>query len=192
MSDPSRPPVDFAAIRRRLDVAEEALRPSVSQERAILRERARLLALDEARAREPAGEALSVVSFTVGGGRYALGLEFVREVMELASLTPLPGVPAFVRGIFSWRGDVRSAVDLAAFLGEAGALTDLTRVILVEHKRMEIGLLCAPAVATLEVHPAELARVEGSRGELALGALADGTLVLNGAALLSSPRLVVG
>lgn len=187
--------VDFDRIRKRLAVAEEKLRPSAERNQAVLHERARLLALEEARAREPAGEALGTIQLTIGGERFALSLEFVSEVLELESLTPLPGVPPFVRGIFAVRGEVFSAVDLAEFLRDPAVdraprgLMDLTRVVMVAHKKMELGLLCESSVGILDVPKTSFA---ARGGEIVLGKLADGTVVLDGARLLGSPRLPVG
>ena len=186
-------PVDFKAIRRKLAEAERAVQPSAELTRRLLAERARLVALAGERARAPEPEMLSTMLFSVGGERYALEVDYAREVIELTSLTPVPGVPAFVRGIFAVRGEVRSAVDLAAFFGRPGALADLTRVLLAEHRRMEVGILCEAAIELLDVHKDQLNPVrDDSLRSMARGVLSDGTIVLDGAALLSNSRMIVG
>jgi chemotaxis signal transduction protein len=59
------------------------------------------------------------LAFDLAGTAYALPLSYVREVERVPPLAPLPNVPPWVLGAASLRGDIISAVDLAAFLGLA-------------------------------------------------------------------------
>lgn len=57
------------------------------------------------------------VVFRAAGGRWALDASTVVEVVPLVRLVPLPHAPAYVRGLFRWRGLVLPAVDLSVLAG---------------------------------------------------------------------------
>jgi chemotaxis signal transduction protein len=56
----------------------------------------------------------------LGDEHYALGIEYVLEVLELGELTPVPGSAATVLGLHNLRGEIVASVDLRAVLGIAG------------------------------------------------------------------------
>ena len=55
--------------------------------------------------------------FALGNERYAVRIDAVREILEVVRMTPLPLMPAFVRGVMNLRGAVVPVVDLGARLG---------------------------------------------------------------------------
>ncbi|MFO1217837.1 MAG: chemotaxis protein CheW [Burkholderiaceae bacterium] len=61
--------------------------------------------------------ALQYLRFAIGTESYAVRVESVREILELMPMTPLPLVPAFVRGVMNLRGVVVPVLDLGARLG---------------------------------------------------------------------------
>jgi purine-binding chemotaxis protein CheW len=71
--------------------------------------------------------------FSLGGDDYVLAVEQVRELVVAAPLTPLPGAPPWVRGIFNLRGSVLPLVDLGVKLGVGrSAATLRTSWVVVE------------------------------------------------------------
>jgi len=72
------------------------------------------------------------VLFRAGPTRYALAASSVVEVVPLVRLEPLPGAPASVRGLFSYRGTPVPAVDVSVLTG-AGPAPDRmsTRIVIV-------------------------------------------------------------
>ncbi|MDE1998765.1 MAG: purine-binding chemotaxis protein CheW [Burkholderiales bacterium] len=60
---------------------------------------------------------LQFLRFSVGADAYAVRIELVREILEVAQMTPLPLMPNFVRGVMNLRGAVVPVVDLAARMG---------------------------------------------------------------------------
>lgn len=58
----------------------------------------------------------------LGSDMYAVGIDNVREILEIAHITPLPLMPAFVRGVMNLRGAVVPVIDLSARLGMAPAV----------------------------------------------------------------------
>jgi len=52
---------------------------------------------------------------------YALPVERVREIVRLRPITPVPRVPAAVRGVLSLRGEIVQVIDLRQRLGLPGS-----------------------------------------------------------------------
>ena len=76
----------------------------------------------------------------LGGESFAIDLRQVREVFELESMTPVPGMPASLVGVANLRGTIIPLADLRQSLGVSPSTT--TRyVIVVRHDAHQIGLL---------------------------------------------------
>jgi chemotaxis signal transduction protein len=58
----------------------------------------------------------NVLVFALGGARYALELRWVREVVTITSLTPVPTAPAAIAGALNFRGAIVPMVSGAALL----------------------------------------------------------------------------
>ncbi|WP_085315935.1 chemotaxis protein CheW [Derxia lacustris] len=78
--------------------------------------------------------------FALGREHFALPIESVREILELAELTPVPLMPAFLRGVMNLRGVVVPVIDLASRfdLGNTVA-TRRSCVVVVELPGSETG-----------------------------------------------------
>jgi len=61
---------------------------------------------------------IDIVEFELSGGRYAMDIGMVREVVEMLPITPLPKAPPYIIGIINLRGEVTHVIDLAILLGE--------------------------------------------------------------------------
>lgn len=55
--------------------------------------------------------------FVLRGSPFAMPIEAVREILEVAPTTALPLMPSFVRGVMNLRGAVVPVIDLAARFG---------------------------------------------------------------------------
>jgi purine-binding chemotaxis protein CheW len=55
---------------------------------------------------------------------YALPVERVREIVRMRPITPVPRVPAAVRGVLSLRGEIVQVIDLRQRLGLAPSLVE--------------------------------------------------------------------
>jgi purine-binding chemotaxis protein CheW len=121
VSEP-RAGIDWDGVRRRLRASqralERALSPDAERAAAVYRQRAAELAGRRARAAE-AG-LLRVLTFSLGGERYALPLADLGGILRLAGCTPVPGGPPELLGVVNVRGTIRSLVDLGRLLGLPG------------------------------------------------------------------------
>ncbi|MDC8785574.1 chemotaxis protein CheW [Roseateles koreensis] len=72
---------------------------------------------------------LQCVTFNLGGELFGIEIRHVREIVELDTLTAVPMMPPFVRGIINLRGRIVPVIDLALRFGqEATALQASTCV----------------------------------------------------------------
>jgi purine-binding chemotaxis protein CheW len=70
----------------------------------------------------------NVIVFALGGSRYAVELRWVREVVTLGFVTPVPGAPPPIAGVVNLRGTVTPVLDLHAALSDsAGDAADAGR-----------------------------------------------------------------
>jgi len=166
--------------------------------RAILRERARLLARKRVR-EESDAERVQVLEFLLAGGKYGIECSFVREVCPLDGITAVPCTPPWVAGIINVHGRIISVVNLKTFFSLPGpALTDLDRVIVLaglEGEEMEFGVL-ADAILGLRSIAAEAVQppppaLLGIEAGMLRGITADCTAILDGAKLLSHNGIII-
>jgi len=58
-------------------------------------------------------------SFHLSGTTFAVPVEAIREIDRAMEITPVPNVPAFIRGVINLRGDVTCVLDMRSFIGLA-------------------------------------------------------------------------
>jgi len=58
-----------------------------------------------------------IVTFSLGEKMFGIDMSVLIEIREWEAPTPLPGVPAFIRGVANLRGTVIPIVDLSERLG---------------------------------------------------------------------------
>ena len=108
-----------------------------------------------------AGEANQYLTFTLGGEMFAVGILNVKEIIEYGSLTEIPMMPAFIRGVINLRGAVVPVIDLAArFGGKVTAVGRRTCIVIVEVRqeegRHDIGIMVDAVSEVLEIAGTEI------------------------------------
>src|SRR5215468_9942000 len=63
---------------------------------------------------QPAAEAGRYLTFILGKESYGLPVLKVREIIRLCPITPVPRMPAYVKGVINLRGTVIPVFDLRA------------------------------------------------------------------------------
>lgn len=121
-----------------------------------------------------------LVAFRVGEGEFGLDVMSVREIRGWTPATPVPGAPAYVRGVVNLRGAVLPILDLAARFGlppvEPGArhVTIVARV-----GGQTIGLLVDAVSDILSVPEAAIQPTPEAASE-GVRALVRGLLAVDG------------
>jgi purine-binding chemotaxis protein CheW len=169
--------------------------PSVLNQAAILKMRARALAQEPKKA-AATGTFLEIIEFCLASETYGIEAMFVREIHPLKDFTPLPGVPSFVLGIANIRGQIISVVDLKKFfnLPDKG-LGELNKVIILRNNRIEFGIMADSIIGTrsvpLDAIQAPPATVTGIGAEYLRGVTGEHIVVLDAGKILDDGKIIV-
>lgn len=195
----ARTSIDWNVLRERMNANQLLIETKLDTE-AILLQRA--FALSQPIAAEKLDNTINtVVTLKYSSCQLALNVEYVREIIELEQVMPVPGVPQFIIGVINWRGKILTLVNLENFLGFTTAITSLgdstekQSVVLVENGEFEFGLLCQgfPTIghcAAGQFEPMDWAILE-NRPEYLTGINKDGVLMLDLTGLLKDPAFLV-
>jgi purine-binding chemotaxis protein CheW len=95
--------------------------------------------------------------FTLGGQRLGVSSEFVREVLRMTPLTPLPRAPAYVLGVCGHRGEVLPVIDLWRFLGKGDSrLMSRTRLFVATAENCVAGIVAENVIGLRRVVIADI------------------------------------
>ncbi len=110
---------------------------------------------------------LLLVSFRIDGERCAIELDAVERVLRAVALTPLPGAPPAIRGVFSLHGDIVAVADLRRRFGLPGRdLSIDDQIVVARLPSRRIGVLTEGATEVLHCAEQDIER----RAELLQGA----------------------
>jgi len=100
---------------------------------------------------------IQVVVFALGNEQFAIDLFDVKEVVEFTTITKLPNVPPYIRGIIDLRGEITTIVDLKHRLNITSDIRetlDTSRIIVLDNTitRSKTGILVddVTSVSTFE------------------------------------------
>ncbi len=85
--------------------------------------------------------------FALGKETCAVRIDAVREILEVAHMTPLPLMPDFVRGVMNLRGAVVPVIDLSARLGLAATVIGrrscvvMVDIVAADEAKQTLGVL---------------------------------------------------
>ena len=77
------------------------------------------------------------LTFALGGESYAIPVLKVREIIRLTSITTVPQMPDYIRGVINLRGKIIPVMDLRLRFGFAGAAnTEQNCIVVVQVKNL--------------------------------------------------------
>lgn len=97
------------------------------------------------------------LTFVVGGENYGIAILGVKEIIEYDEVTPVPMMPACIRGVINLRGTVVPVLDLASRFGRgASVVTRRTCIVIVEvgdddDARQDVGVVVDSVNAVIEL-----------------------------------------
>lgn len=102
------------------------------------------------------------LTFILGGEMFAIGILAIKEIIEFGSVTSVPMMPPFVRGVINVRGAVVPVVDLSARIGRK--VSDVTRrsciviieVLNEENDTQDVGVMVDAVSAVLEIPASDI------------------------------------
>lgn len=101
---------------------------------------------------------VDLACFEVKQQIYAIEVEYVREIVRMMEITPLPNAPSLIEGVIDLRGTVIPVLDLVRALNSGTASTGTqARIVVLEVDRLVLGLWvdAATDVLTLDTHHME-------------------------------------
>lgn len=120
-------------------------------------------------------ESIQVVEFVLGKEHYAIDLFDVKEVVEYTSITRLPNVPDYVKGIIDLRGEITTIIDLKHRLNisETGLVAaESSRIIVLDDRmtRSKVGILVddVTSVSTFEADQVDYTSASMNREDTAV------------------------
>ncbi|UUX92607.1 chemotaxis protein CheW [Methanoplanus endosymbiosus] len=160
----------------------------------ILRERKEQIEMPEGEAEE--SEKIEILRFRLMYAEYAVEMKYIREVLINERITPIPGIPDFIMGIFALRGEIISLVNLRVLfrLPKAG-ITDLNRVIILSNGELTFGIL-ADYITDIGSIPEKRLKVPDEKNspidiKYIKGITDDSLIVLDAKVLLSDPCMII-
>lgn len=105
------------------------------------------------------------LTFQIGKEMFAVGILHIREIIEYGSLTTVPMMPNFVRGVINLRGSVVPVIDLSSRFGRGESLINRRSCIVIleidnahaandENNLQEVGVVVDSVSEVLEISPA--------------------------------------
>ena len=101
------------------------------------------------------------LTFMLGGEIFAIGILNIKEIIEYGSLTTVPMMPDFIRGVINLRGAVVPVIDLSVRFGRASPeVTRRTCIVIIEveteGEKQDIGVTVDTVNEVLEIPVADI------------------------------------
>jgi purine-binding chemotaxis protein CheW len=199
MTDPESNENYWARVHNKLQECQRALElggaPDRDEQQRILRHRAKMLARPAPNTTVPR-DSLQVVEFLLAREHYGIELSFILEIHSLKEYCPLPSTPSFVLGVIPIRGHILSVIDIRSFFElPANGLTDLNKVLVLQHPRMEVGILADEVLSIRDIPLENLQSVPttltGIRADFIRGVTREALVVIDAEKLLLHRGIVV-
>ena len=101
------------------------------------------------------------LTFTLGGEMFAVAILNVKEIIEYGTVTEIPMMPSFIRGVINLRGSVVPVVDLSnRFGGGVAEVARHTCIVIIEliedEQKHDIGIMVDAVSEVLEIARADI------------------------------------
>lgn len=107
------------------------------------------------------GPALQYLTYSLEDEIFGMDIRAVREIIQYGSMTAVPLMPEFVRGVINLRGQVVPVIDLQARLGRSPAQVGKKTCIIIfdvsrEGEKIELGLMVDSVSEVIEIPNANI------------------------------------
>ena len=101
------------------------------------------------------------LTFMLAGEIHAIGILHIKEIIGYGQVTPVPMMPACIRGVINLRGRVVPVVDLAARFGRATTMVGKRTCIVIletdgEADTQDMGVVVDAVNEVLEIAPEDI------------------------------------
>ena len=107
------------------------------------------------------GEEQQYLTFLLSGEMFAIAILNIKEIIEYGSLTEVPMMPGFIRGVINLRGAVVPVVDLSSRFGRSRTeVSRRTCIVIIEvengDEKHDIGVMVDSVSEVLEIPRSEI------------------------------------
>ncbi|CAM3076257.1 chemotaxis protein CheW [Filibacter tadaridae] len=93
-----------------------------------------------------------VIVFQLMDKEYAIGVDVVQSIEKLLSVTRVPKMPSYIKGVINLKGVVTPIVDLRERFGMVvDDYTDSTRILIISLVEYDVGLIVDAANDVLDI-----------------------------------------
>ena len=101
------------------------------------------------------------LTFTLGSEVFAIGILAIKEIIEYSTLTTVPMMPTYVRGVINLRGAVVPVLDLSVRFGKTPSpVTKKTCIVIIEiataGERQDVGVVVDAVDSVLDIPPDQI------------------------------------
>jgi len=106
------------------------------------------------------------LTFTVCEDTYGIEIQYVIEIIAMQSITLVPELPNYIKGIINLRGTIIPVLDVRMrFCKEQAEYDDRTCIVVVEISGMNIGLIVDAVQEVLDIDDEEMVPPPRNKGE---------------------------
>ena len=110
---------------------------------------------------EETNETTQYLTFTLGDEDFALEINRVREVLDFTTITKVPRMPEFLRGVINLRGNVVPVVDLRLKLGMSAIQRTVDTCIvivdiMIDGEMIQMGALADSVKEVINLDPEQI------------------------------------
>jgi len=100
------------------------------------------------------------LTFFLGKEEYAIEILKVQEIIGLMTITPVPNMPSYIRGVLNLRGKIVPVMNLRTRFGlQEIEDTDETCIIVIQHKAYLMGILVDKVSEVVDIEAGEIEEV---------------------------------
>jgi purine-binding chemotaxis protein CheW len=114
-----------------------------------------------------------VVEFQLGGEKYALDINFAREIVEMMPITPIPRSPPYLRGVMNLRGEITNIITINSILGLSESSGERGRKIIVLSSEAtggeNIGIVVDEVHSVIQIQESDVEHLGGGLSGQASG-----------------------
>jgi purine-binding chemotaxis protein CheW len=92
------------------------------------------------------------LTFELLGEAYAIHIEYVKEIITLCDITPVPKAPSHVEGIISRRGEIITIINLRNMVMAKGGESNPANIVIMEYEGVALGVLIDKIKETITIN----------------------------------------
>jgi len=102
-------------------------------------------------------QANKYMTFKVSKESFGIGIRFIREIIELQTITEVPEMPDFLKGVINLRGKVIPVIDLRIRFKLGGKdYDDRTCIVIIDVKDFRIGFIVDAVEEVADIQPNQI------------------------------------